>query len=57
MIAAYVLHNICIERGDFYDADDDDDSSDDDDDNPGGNGFEIRNTIRDCLKDYVWNNL
>ena len=39
------LHNICIERGDFYDADDDDDSSDDDDDNPGGNGLETGNTI------------
>ena len=57
VIAACVLHNICIERGDFYDADDDDDSSDDDDDNPGENGLETGNTIRDCLKDYVWNNL
>ena len=56
-IAACVLHNICIERGDLYDADysDSDDSSDDD--KGGRDAFKNGSNIRDTLKDYMWENL
>ena len=56
-IAACVLHNICIERGDLYDADysDSDDSSDDD--KVGRDAFKNGSNIRDTLKDYMWENL
>ena len=54
VIAACVLHNICIERGDLHDADDSDsDDGSDDDGNGGRNAFETGNNIRDTLKDYV----
>ena len=57
MIAACVLHNICIERGDLYDTDyyDSDDSSDDD--NDGRIGVETGNDIREALKEYARDNL
>ena len=57
VIAACVLHNICIERGDLHDADDSDSDDGSDDDNGGRNAFETGNDIRDTLKDYVWENL
>ena len=57
VIAACVLHNICIERGDLHDADDSDSDDGSDDDNGGRNAFETGNNIRDTLKDYVWENL
>lgn len=55
VIAACVLHNICIERGDLHNADnsDSDDSSDDDSERTN----KTSNNIRDILKDYVWENL
>ena len=56
VIAACVLHNICIERGDLYDTDNDSDDSSDDD-NDGRIGVETGNDIRDALKDYVRDNL
>ena len=50
MIAACVLHNICIERGDLYgtDSNDSDDSSDDD--NDGRIGVETGNDFREAHK-------
>ena len=57
VIAACVLHNIRIERGDLHDADDSDSDDGSDDDNGGRNAFETGNNIRDTLKDYVWENL
>ena len=56
VIAACVLHNICIERGDLYDADDSDSDDGSDDDNGGRNAFETGNNIRDTLKDCNNNN-
>ena len=55
VIAACVLHNICIERGDLHvgDCSNSDDSSDDD--SEGRN--ETVNNIQDILKDHVWENL
>ena len=55
VIAACVLHNICIERGDLHDADysNSDDSSDDDSEERNETG----NNIQDILKDHVWENL
>ena len=55
VIAAYVLHNICIERGDLHEANDSDSDDSSDDDSEGRN--ETVNNIRDILKDYVWENL
>ena len=55
VIAACVLHNICIERGDLHEADDSDSDDSSDDDSEGRN--ETGNNIRDILKDYVWENL
>jgi len=55
VIAACVLHNISIERGNLnnaYDSDSDDSS---DDDSEGRN--ETGKNIRDILKDHVWENL
>lgn len=51
VIAACVLHNICIERGDLHDADDSDSDCSSDDDSEGRN--ETGNNIRDILKDCV----
>lgn len=47
-----VLHNFCIQAGDFWDeppSDDDDDGSDDDDDDVVGDGEHVRQ----ILMDYV----
>ena len=57
VIAACVLHNICIERGDLYDTENynSDDSSDDD--NDGRIGVETGNDIGEALKDFVPDNL
>ena len=57
VIAACVLHNTCIERGDLYDMDDDDSDDSSDDDNDGKIGVETGNCIREALKDYVHDNL
>lgn len=57
LIAACVLHNICIERGDLYDTDNNDSDDSSDDDNDGRIGVETGNNIRDALKDYVRDNL
>ncbi|XP_068689551.1 uncharacterized protein [Montipora foliosa] len=57
VIAACVLHNICIERGDLYDADESDSDDNPADENGGRNALETGNSIRDTLKDYVWENL
>ena len=56
VVAACVLHNICIDRGDFYD---DDCDHDDDSDNEDGDRlvFETSNHVRDALKDFVLDNL
>ena len=56
VIAACVLHNICIERGDLYDADESDSDDNPADENGGRNVLETGNSIRDTLKDYVWEN-
>ena len=55
VIAARVLHNICIERGDLHEANDSD--SDDSSDGDSEGRIETGNNIRDILKDYVWENL
>ena len=55
VIAACVLHNICIKRGDLHEADDSDSDDSSDDDSEGRN--ETGNNIRDILKDYVRENL
>lgn len=57
VIAACVLHNICIERGDLYDTDNSDSDDSSDDDNDGRIGIETGNDIREALKDYVRDNL
>ena len=49
VIAACVLHNICIERGDLYDTDNNDSHDSSDDDNDGKIGVETGNDIRDAL--------
>ena len=51
VIAACVLHNICIERGDLYEANDSNPDNSSDDDSEGRN--ETGNNIRDILKDCV----
>ena len=55
VIAACVLHNICIERDDLHEANDSDSDDSSGDDSEGRN--ETGNNIRDILKDYVWENL
>ena len=55
VIAACVLHNICIERGDLHEANDSDSDDSSDDDSEGRN--DTSNNIQDILKDYVWENL
>ena len=55
MIAACVLHNICIERGDLHDSDDSDADDSSDGDSEGRN--KTGNNIRDILKDHAWENL
>ena len=57
VIAACVLHNICIERGDLYDTDNNDSDDSSDDDNDGRIGVETGNDTREALKDYVRDNL
>ncbi|XP_073232992.1 uncharacterized protein [Porites lutea] len=57
LIAACVLHNICIERGDLYDTDGNDSDDSSDDDNDGRIGVETGNDIREALKAYVRDNL
>lgn len=57
LIAACVLHNICIERGDLYDTDGNDSDDSSDDDNDGRIGVETGNDIREALKAYVHDNL
>ena len=55
VIAACVLLNICIERGDLHNADDSDSDCSSDDDSEGRN--ETGNNIPDILKDHVWESL
>ena len=57
VIAVFVLHNICIERGDLYHTDNNHSDDSSDDDNDGRVGFETGNDIREALKDYVHDNL
>ena len=57
LIAACVLHNICIERDDLYDTDGNDSDDSSDDDNDGRIGVETGNDIREALKAYVHDNL
>ena len=57
LIAACVLHNICIERGDLYDTDGNDSDDSSGDDNDGRIGVETGNDIREALKAYVRDNL
>ena len=57
LIAACILHNICIERGDLYDTDGNDSDDSSDDDNDGRIGVETGNDIREALKAYVHDNL
>ena len=48
-IAACILNNICIERGDLYEADNSDSDDSSDDDNDGRISVETGNDIRDAL--------
>ena len=57
LIAACVLHNICIERGDLFDTDGNNSDDSSDDDNDGRIGVETGNDIREALKAYVHDNL
>lgn len=57
LIAACVLHNICIERGDLYDTDNNDSDDSSDNNNERRIGVETGNDIREVLKDYVHDNL
>ena len=49
VIATFVLHNICIERGDLYDTNNDSDDSSDDS-NDGRIGVETGNDIGEALR-------
>merc|ERR1712239_109637 len=54
VIAACVLHNICIERGDLHDTDNGGlDDSFENDENEGRAVFNNGNRIREALKDFV----
>ena len=57
VIAACVLHNICIERGDLHEADDSDsdDSSDDDSEGRNETGNNIQDILRLCVGKPVKN--
>ena len=57
VIAACVLHNICIERGDLHDADcsDSDDSSDYDREGRNETGNNIQDILKDCVGKPVKN--
>ena len=57
VLAACILHNICIDHGDLYDcsdSDSDDSASDDDYARPLREGG---TEIREILKNFVWDNL
>ena len=56
VIAARILHNICIERGDLYDTDNNDSDDSSDNDNHGRIGVETGNFIREAVKNYVHDN-
>ena len=57
VLAACVLHNICVDHGDLYDcSDSDSDDSDSEDDNEGSlreGGAEVR----EALKNFVWDHV
>ena len=61
IIAACVLHNVCIALNDTYDlesdSDGDDSSDDDDDDDDDDGGFQPARHMRNAMKNYVSNNL
>lgn len=56
VIAACILHNICIDHGDLYD-NIADDSSDSEDGEGQDNRREDGTEVREALKNYVWTNL
>ena len=57
VIAACILHNICIEKRDLCDMDNNDADDSFDYDNNGRIGVETENDIIEALKDYVGDNL
>ena len=57
VLAARILHNICIDRGDLYDCSDSDSDDRDSEDDYAGPLREGGTEIREALKNFVWDNL
>ena len=57
VIAACILHNICIDHGDLCDDNAADSSSDSEDDESQDICRENATEVREALKNYVWANL
>ena len=57
VLAACILHNICIDHGDLYNCSDSDSDDSDSEDNCAGPLREGGTEIREALKNYVWDNL
>ena len=57
VLAACILHNICIYHGDLYDCSDSDSDDSDSEDDYAGPLREGGTEIREALKNFVWDNL
>ena len=57
VLAAYILHNICIDHGDLYDCSDSDSDDSDSEEDYAGPLREGGTEIRQALKNFVWDNL
>lgn len=57
VLAASVLHNICVDHGDLYDCIDSDSDESDSEDDYAGPLREGGAEVREALKSFVWDNL
>ena len=57
VLAACVLHNICIDHGDLYDCSDSNSDDSDSEDDYAGPLWESGTEVREALKNFVWDNL
>ena len=57
VLAACILHKICIDHGDLYDCSDSDSDDSDSEDDYTGPLREGSTEIREVLKNFVWGNL
>ena len=57
VLAACVLHNICIDHGDLYNCSDSDSDDSDSEDDYAGPLREGGTEVREALKNFVWDNL